>query len=449
MKPSSINPLDIIPLDLETFHDYRKRSTILIYALAAGTVVVALKALLEYLNWEPIGYSSLYSTIITGGFFVIGFILSATIADYKESERFPSDFAAIDGSGNVYVADSDNDRVQKFDSSGTYLSQWGSSGSGDGQFDDPSGIAVDGSSVYVADSGNNRVQVFSYPDPVVPTTTVPSGVSDVNGDGIADIDQDNVTSFIDAVSGSYGVLESSCVRNEEVSSMVEPVGNSDSTYSYPSGLVNFSLACGTPGATATVTQYFYGLSDPSILVARKYDSVSHQYSTIENASITSTVVGGMTVVKVVYQITDGGSMDEDGTMDGNIVDPSGPAYVQSGSGSGSGGTSTSKTGKVPSFAKPRSGGIPSLAALQNAPSEEVSITKDRSLLKAPYSSEKVKAKESNAKLGDDHSDRNKNFLYTIGASVIVIFLSFGFRFWFARRRKKQEEQISELEVIKF
>lgn len=95
MKPSSINPLDIIPLDLETFHDYRKRSTILIYALAAGTVVVALKALLEYLNWEPIGYSSLYSTIITGGFFVIGFILSATIADYKESERFPSDFAAI------------------------------------------------------------------------------------------------------------------------------------------------------------------------------------------------------------------------------------------------------------------------------------------------------------------------------------------------------------------
>src|SRR5262249_7691545 len=40
---------------------------------------------------------------------------------------------ATDGSGNVYVADTGNDRIQKFDASGTFLSTWGSFGSGDGQ----------------------------------------------------------------------------------------------------------------------------------------------------------------------------------------------------------------------------------------------------------------------------------------------------------------------------
>ena len=68
---------------------------------------------------------------------------------------------AIDGSGNVYVADKGNSRMQKFDSSGTFLTKWGSLGSGDGQFSDPSGVAIDGSgNVYVADKGNSRIQKF-------------------------------------------------------------------------------------------------------------------------------------------------------------------------------------------------------------------------------------------------------------------------------------------------
>ena len=32
---------------------------------------------------------------------------------------------AVDTSGNVYVADSGNNRIQKFDSNGTYITQWG------------------------------------------------------------------------------------------------------------------------------------------------------------------------------------------------------------------------------------------------------------------------------------------------------------------------------------
>ena len=59
---------------------------------------------------------------------------------------------AVDSSNNVYVADSDNNRVEKFDRNGNYLTQWGSLGSGNGQFIDPVGIAVDSSNnVYVTD----------------------------------------------------------------------------------------------------------------------------------------------------------------------------------------------------------------------------------------------------------------------------------------------------------
>jgi len=80
---------------------------------------------------------------------------------------------AVDVMGNVYVGDTGNgcsihnDRVQKFSSSGVYLGQWGTHGSGDGQFGGactggPWGIAVDAHGIaYVADYGNNRVEVFN------------------------------------------------------------------------------------------------------------------------------------------------------------------------------------------------------------------------------------------------------------------------------------------------
>ena len=70
---------------------------------------------------------------------------------------------AIDISNNIYVVQSANDRIQKFDSSGGFLigtSAFDSSGSGEGQFLDPHGIAVDVNNVYVADAGNHRIQKF-------------------------------------------------------------------------------------------------------------------------------------------------------------------------------------------------------------------------------------------------------------------------------------------------
>lgn len=70
---------------------------------------------------------------------------------------------AVDASGDVLVADTGNDRVQRFSADGTFEAQWGSTGTANGQFQGPSGIAVDPESgdVFVADSGNDRVQRFS------------------------------------------------------------------------------------------------------------------------------------------------------------------------------------------------------------------------------------------------------------------------------------------------
>ncbi len=73
-----------------------------------------------------------------------------------------AEWLAIDASGNVFVADGGNNRIQKFDASGNYLGKWGTAGSGPGQFQNIGGIAVGpGGEVYVTDTGNNRIQMFT------------------------------------------------------------------------------------------------------------------------------------------------------------------------------------------------------------------------------------------------------------------------------------------------
>jgi hypothetical protein len=68
----------------------------------------------------------------------------------------------LDSTGNVYVADTGNDRVQKFTSDGNFLMQFGAHGAGNGQFNGAKDVAVDSLGfVYVADEFNNRIQRFS------------------------------------------------------------------------------------------------------------------------------------------------------------------------------------------------------------------------------------------------------------------------------------------------
>jgi RHS repeat-associated protein len=69
---------------------------------------------------------------------------------------------AKDAEGNLWVADTANNRVEEFSSGGTYIQKFGTVGTGNGQLKSPKGIAVDSEGrVWVVDTGNNRIQLFS------------------------------------------------------------------------------------------------------------------------------------------------------------------------------------------------------------------------------------------------------------------------------------------------
>jgi tripartite motif-containing protein 71 len=78
---------------------------------------------------------------------------------------------AVDAAGDVYVVDSSHNRIEKFTPEGQFVTQWGHKGSEPGEFEFGSsqeytkppggGVAVSGNYVYVADSGNNRIERFN------------------------------------------------------------------------------------------------------------------------------------------------------------------------------------------------------------------------------------------------------------------------------------------------
>ena len=69
--------------------------------------------------------------------------------------------SAFDSENNVYVTDLGNSRVQKFDSTGNFLTEWGNRGTNSGEFGHPTGIAVSDEFVFVVDNKNHNIQKFS------------------------------------------------------------------------------------------------------------------------------------------------------------------------------------------------------------------------------------------------------------------------------------------------
>jgi tripartite motif-containing protein 71 len=68
---------------------------------------------------------------------------------------------ALDGTGNIYVTCDGNNTVQKYTTNGLLIGQWGGYGSAEGQFNYPAGIAVHPNGhVYVADLFGFRMQEF-------------------------------------------------------------------------------------------------------------------------------------------------------------------------------------------------------------------------------------------------------------------------------------------------
>jgi uncharacterized protein (TIGR03663 family) len=69
---------------------------------------------------------------------------------------------AVDAQDRVFVMDTGNKRVVVFNEDGTYLTQFGGAGLDPGQFDEPVGIAIDTTGViYIVDTWNQRIQAFT------------------------------------------------------------------------------------------------------------------------------------------------------------------------------------------------------------------------------------------------------------------------------------------------
>ena len=98
---------------------------------------------------------------------------------------------AVDGTGNLYIADQDNDRIRKVDSTGVITTVAGTRGprfGGDGgpateaQLSSPSSLAVDGAgNLYIADSRNHRIRKVDSTGII--TTVAGSGEHGFGGDG--------------------------------------------------------------------------------------------------------------------------------------------------------------------------------------------------------------------------------------------------------------------------
>ena len=76
---------------------------------------------------------------------------------------------SVGRSGNVYIGDQLNHRVQYFTATGSFLGKWGKRGTGNGEFVWPNDVFVlpSGKRAYVADGLNDRVQYFRRSDPAV------------------------------------------------------------------------------------------------------------------------------------------------------------------------------------------------------------------------------------------------------------------------------------------
>lgn len=75
-----------------------------------------------------------------------------------DGELYWPKYLSVDSSNNVYVADNMNNRMEKFDASGNYLGQWGGIGAAD--FDGACGVAVDTKNKWVYVTGQIKIQKF-------------------------------------------------------------------------------------------------------------------------------------------------------------------------------------------------------------------------------------------------------------------------------------------------
>lgn len=152
---------------------------------------------------------------------------------------------------------------------------------------------------------------------------------DGNGDGIQDSQQDYVTSIVNALTNRPVTLAvntaSSCRLEQGYEVVAAPKLDA---YSYPIGMFDFEMTCAIPGDSVTVTIYLDSTYSTNAWDWRKYNATKKSITSMaENVVIGNAMVGTTRVTTATFTLKDGGALDEDGAVNGKIVDPSGPGVL--------------------------------------------------------------------------------------------------------------------------
>lgn len=246
--------------------------------------------------------------------------------------RFPVGYGlATDGNGNVYalsMTSFENGpaqcmnvsiQVRKYNSAGNYLGNINTSAeASEGPVCGLYGVGAAGTSIGITSHGDillgsgnldgilgdARIVKYSYPH-----------------NQAAFVKNSHTAAASLSVSGDATIISAT---NNTLTNINAPA---DGSNSYPLGLVRFSA---TVNHTNPVNIELLFATDllPNQVVARKYNSVTRQYGDVPGATITTALLDGKPALKLSYSVLDGGVLDEDGVVNGTIVDPVGLAVTE-------------------------------------------------------------------------------------------------------------------------
>ncbi len=158
-----------------------------------------------------------------------------------------------------------------------------------------------------------------------PVTATSSTIDDIPEPEVEQVRYNTVT-FANSSNGAAIQLETPEGTTITCSASVaeSTLSNQDSEHSYPVGLVDFCLTVPI-GSTNTIKLTFVTNLALDDVMAFKFSNEVGTYTEVRNATITETMLGNQRALLVAYQVTDGGELDGDSTVNGTILDPIGLA----------------------------------------------------------------------------------------------------------------------------
>lgn len=155
--------------------------------------------------------------------------------------------------------------------------------------------------------GKARIAIYKTPKNVATFPSVSGG-------------QDSAPKVELTLPENVNLVQASIKKTEEIS--MPP----NATFSYPLGLINFTAKV-KDTQPLPVELYFITDLSPSDVTPMKYANGLH--TPIKDASVTESTLNGKRALKLTYTVVDGGELDEDGVVNGEIVDPVGLAVSSS------------------------------------------------------------------------------------------------------------------------